>query len=331
MTMHKDCYETTVGSVYSTKPIVEAIKEALIKDSLGYMNLNVKSIDGYNPVFITGLHHSEMQIPLFAHPITIKGSKGEHYVCADIRFFVRKDTPLDNVEKSIKNLTEYNFAKSRTILSMLWQTGHEGKIKNGLQFGGVVYAAWLSETISKTFALDFKDQTTLNILTHFYYQSLFMDQEEYSKDDKERMAVQTIKATKAPSEFVFAVFDKIGKLNSIEDYCIQVTSILENVRLKNFNVAVLLTIISNSWFGTNAKDIIKVALEHPPTWVAVVWTALNERTYKNSLVYRIAERFGKRGAADEFNQSYTLLVKEYIQRDKEATKEIVSLEYRMFE
>jgi hypothetical protein len=73
----------------------------------------------------------------------------------------------------------------------------------------------------------------------------------------------------------------------------------------------LLTIVRNSWFGTNAKDYIAVALEHPPTWMAIVYTAIVERTYKNSMIYRVAEKAGKRGGAEEFIKNYTALVKEH--------------------
>ncbi len=321
MTKYNDCYATTVGSVLQTKPIVAAIHESLIRDNLGSDDhrLMVRGIEGVQPFFVTGSAPSEAQIPLFAHPITIKTHDGKQYVASDVRFFIRKDTPLDNIEKSIRNNTEFVFTKSRTILSALWITGHEGKIKNGLQFAGVVYAAWLSECISKNFSLDFKDQTVLNVITHFFYQSLFMEQNMFTAEDKERMATQTIKATKVPADFVFSVLDKIERLDGIEDYCQTVVKILENVRLKHFNVAVLLTIISNSWYGTNAKDVIKVALEHPPTWVSVVFTALNERTYKNSLIFRVAERFGKRGAADEFHNSYTSMVMEFIEKPQEGS------------
>jgi hypothetical protein len=318
MTIYKDCYETTVGQAHVTKPIVIAIKEAMIKDALGHNNLHVNNIGSVKPVFITGGANHETQIPLFAHPITIKISQSETYMCADVRFFVRKDTPLDNIEKSIKNITEFNFTKSRLILSMLWQDNQANRMKNGLQFAGIVYAAWLSETISKNFALDFKDQTTLNIISHYFYQSLFLEEDLITPEDKERMAVQTIKATRAPAEFVLAVFDKIHAMTGIEDYCIAVSTILENVRLKQFNVAILLTIVKSSWYGTNAKEIISVALEHPPTWIAIVWTSLYERTFKSSLIARISERFGKRGASDEFNSNYIAIVRENIATEEQS-------------
>lgn len=307
MPKFKTSYDTTVGSMVVTKPIEHAIKVAIVSAGIDCNCLNVSETDHIKPIFVTGVWESEREIPLFTHPIMVKnfqGREGKDYLCSDIRFFIRKDADPLNIESGIKNLTEFNYSKSRAILNLLWLENGENRIRNSLPFGGTVFAAWLSEVISKTYALDFKDQTTLAIISHFYYQSLFSEETVFNEDDKQRMAVHTIKATKAPAAFVFEIFDKIGKIEGIDDYCKNVVSILENVRLRDFNLPMLLTIIRNSWYGLNAKEHIQVSIEHPPTWLAILFTALNERTYKNSMIYRIAERFGKKGAADEFNKTY---------------------------
>jgi len=314
--IYKDSYQTTVGSAFVTKQIETAIKESMIKDGLDNINLNVYKEGKFNPVFITGSLPNDVEIPLITHPITIN-FRDKNYLCTDLRLFIRKDTPINNIESGVKNLTEFNFHKSRGILNLIWLNDGVNQIKNGLSFAGIVFSAWLAEVIAKNYALDFKDQTTLSIITSYYYQTLFSNEKEIDDDTKQKMAVHTIKATKAPAEFVFEIFDKIGPMNSINDYCSTVVNILENVRLKNFSLAMLLTIIRNSWYGTNAKEIISVAIEHPPTWCALVFTALNERTFKNSVIYKIVERFGKRGASDEFNSNYILLIKENINLAKE--------------
>lgn len=305
---YADSYQTTIGSLLVTKTIVEAVKRSIIRDNLGHVNLGVKDEGDYKSIFITGTLDSETEIPLFTHPITILNFNNSNYICTDLRFFVRKDAEVDSIEKSIKNRTEFNFAKSRAILNSIWLNQGEAKIKNGLSFAGLVYAKWLSEVIAKNYALDFKDQTTLAVISHFFYQSLFTGKTEFTDEDRERMAPQTIKATQAPAEYVFEVFEKITHMRDINDYCSAVSTILENVRLEKFNLAILLTIVKNSWYGTNAKEIIQVAVEHPPTWCAIVYTALNERTYSSSMIYRIAERFGKRGASSEFNSTYNDMI-----------------------
>jgi hypothetical protein len=310
MPIYKDSYETTVGSMFVTKQIETAIKESIIKDNLGEATLNVKHGGNIIPIFITGTHPSESGIPLFTHPISIFNFSGKNYLCTDLRFFIKKDTSYNEIELGVKNFTEYNFSKSRAVLNLSWLDGGVSQMKTSLSFGGIVFSGWISELIAKTYALDFKDQTTLAIIASFYYQSLFSDQTVFDEDTKQKMAVHTIKATSAPAETVFAIFDKISDIKSINDFITNVVNILENVRLKDFNFAMLLTLAKNSWYGTNSKEIISVAMEHPPTWLAIVYTALNEKTYKSSMVYKIAERFGKRGGADEFNMNYVSLVKE---------------------
>jgi hypothetical protein len=310
MPLFKDSYQTTVGSVLVTKPIEHSLKVAFIKDALDHVSLDVRRSGDVKPVFVIGSMSSEADIPLFTHPILVLDQNREQALCTDLRFFVKKGTSASDVASGVRNQTEYNFAKSRAILNLMWVSDRVGEIRNGLPFAGVVYAAWLSESIAKTFALDYSDQTVVAIITHFFYQTLFSEETEFDEEAKQRMAAHTMKATKAPSELVFKVFDKIGPMKDINEYCRAVAEGVENVRLKDFNLASLLHLVKNSWYGTNSKEIISVALEHPPTWAAIVYTALVERSYRGSMVYRIAERHGKRGAADEFLKSYAVMIRE---------------------
>lgn len=305
MPIFGDAYQTTVGSVVDTKQIQKSIKEAIIKDGIQDMTLNVNNQGDYNLFFITGKYDSEDNIPLFTHPIVIKHNNQE-YLASDLRFYIRKDDVRYGipVQDSVRNRTEFNFAKSVAVLTLAWLDGEKSNIKNSLSFAGTVYANWISETVRKAYALDFKDSIKLTVIAHYFYQSLFIDESEVAEDMKQKWVVHTIKATGAKATDIFDIFDGIPPMKNIEDFCKVVSTNLENVRLSSFNLPTLLTLIGNSWYGTNAKDIIRVAVEHPPTWNALVFTALSERTYKNSMIYRVAERLGKRGVADEYMKNY---------------------------
>ena len=312
MSMFTDGYQTTVGSMFVTKNIETAIKESIIKDGLDNVNLGVSNNGKVKPIFITGSYNSESEIPLFTHPITIFNFRGNDYLCTDLRLFVKKDSPVHEIEKNIKNRTEYNLAKSRAVLNLIWLNEGTSGMRIALSFAGSVFSTWLSEAISRTFALDFKDQTTISVITDFYYQTLFSDDKVFDEDFKQKAAIHTIKATNSTSALVFEIFDQIEVMSSIEDYCEYVKKITENVRLKDFNLAVLLTIVKNSWYGANAKEMLSVALEHPPTWNAIVYTALTEKTYRTSNIYKIAERLGKRGVSDEYLKHYVAMVTEHV-------------------
>lgn len=315
--IYPDSYQTTAGSAFVTKQIESAIKQAIIKDSIDRVRLNVNHEGRFKPLFITGAFPSESEIPAFTHPITILNFNGQNYLCTDLRLFVRRDVDVDNIESGIKNVTEYNFIKSRAILNLLWLNEDVSYIKNSLLFAGQVYGAWLAEVISKAFALDFKDQTVIAIVASFYYQTLFDNERVFDDHYKEKLAVHTIKATKAPADFVFSILDRIETMTSANDLCTTIIDLVENVRLKNLNLAVLLTLIKNSWYGTNVKEILAVCLEHPPTWSAIVYACLSERTYKNSMIYRVAEKLGKRGVSDEFMGNYRNIIEGQLSRAQE--------------
>lgn len=332
MSIYKDSYETTAGMMLIMTPVEKAIKEAIIKSNLGYVNLGVRNDGNFKPIFIVNGKDSLSDIPLFTHPITILNFQKENYLCTDMRFFVKEgfdehSGPNNNALNGIRNLTEFNFAKSRAILSLMWLNGEQSRLRNALPLAADVYASWLAESISKNFALDFKDQTTISIISSYFYQSLFMEDDTFDEDTKQRMALFTARSTKAPSALIFEIFDKIGPMSSIDEYCENVVSIVENVRLKTFNRALLLTTIKNSWYGLHAKEIISVALEHPPTWLAIVYTALTERTFKTSMIFRVAERFGKRGGADEFTKAYSNLMSDMLVNSHSSD----DVRYRSFE
>ena len=312
MPMFVDSYSTSMGSMYNVKPVIHAIQESIIQDNLTSMSLGVLENGGIKPVFITGSFSSEDKIPLFTHPISIFNFNGNSYLCTDLRLFIRKGDMFEDIEKRIRNTTEYDFAKSRAVLNLVWIAEGAGSIKNDLRFCEVVYAAWLSQVISRAFALDFKDQTIVSIMASLFYQSLFGDIDSLSEEDKHKLTVHTMETTKAPSDLVKEVVNKIKPFKDIHDWCEQLNTVLENVRFTKFNAAVLLNAISTSWYGQNAKEILAVSLEHPPTWCAMVYTALKQRTYKNSMVYQVAERMGKRGAADQFLTSYMMLVRQRV-------------------
>lgn len=317
MTIKRTAYNTTVGIGLVTKHIEAAIKEAFIRDVVFNRNLGLITSLEYKPVFITGTQTSESNIPFFAHPLAIENFKGHNFICMDIRPCIRQvsDVETAGADFAVRNQTDYNFAISRLVLNMAWLAGDISQLKLNLSFAGAVYAAWLSESISKRFALDPKDQMVLAIISHFYYQSLFFQGEHIEEEMLQRFAVHTIKATKAPSQLVFDIFDKIKDMDTIEDYCQNIKDILANIRLDGLNPGLLITMIGNTWFGNNSKENLAVALEHPPTWIAIVYMAIAERTFKNSMIAKIAERYGKGNLAKEFNDGMKILLDSYHEKE----------------
>lgn len=302
-----NCYSTTFGRVHagSNVKLEHALKESLIKGSV--RSLGVQPLGEKSAVFITG-SGGEESIPPFIHPYLIQGYKGNDYLITDARLFkTLSDSWFSDkdFENSVRNKTEYGLMKSRALVSLLWLDDSEKlRLRGRLSFAGTVYATWLAQAISRAYALDLKDQARMTAVGIYFYHLLFVNQTKLAGDELETAVVHTIKATKFPAAEVYSIFESLGEMKGIEDYCLQVSSVVENVRLKDFNLAMLATLIRNSWYGTNAKDMLLVALEHVPTWISIVYAAVTERSYKSSVLTKIAEFVGKRGGSDEFVINY---------------------------
>ena len=305
-------YDTTVGKMIDLKQVDKGIKEAMIRDMSHQRTLDVSQIYNTKCAFIVGSGSAEENIPFFSHPVLVNHG-AVSILFTDLRPFVRKNE-INGLELNstlpVKNTTEYNFTISRAILSLAWIEGKQSVVKNDLRWAGIVYAMWLSDVISKRYALDPRDQMLIAIVAYYFYYSLFSN-DEMSGEEQDKIALHVIKALKTPSPVVYEVFDKAGDLKSMDDLCEAIKRVCDNRRLDDFNPGILLTIISNSWYGLYSREILSVCLEHPPTFCAMVYASVTERTFKNYLISRIAERYGKHGQSDDFVKAYVSLVKDF--------------------
>ena len=317
MPIYSDGYKTAAGAVVNTHPIEKAIKEAIVRDGVDKVTLGVKPQGNVHPFFLTGTHSSEAQIPAFTHPIAFLNYEGKDYLCTDIRMFIRKGTPPDDIESGIRNKSEVDFSVSRSILNLAWITGGVNEIKNSLRWAAKVYSTMVASVIARENNLDYRDETLVVIAAEYYYRTLFISQEKITEEQKEDLAIHTIKSTQAPAELVHRVFDNMPDFSNIREWCVALGKVVENPRLENFNYGLLLELLRNAWLYTDGKRIMAVALEHPPTWCAMVYCSIVDRGLRNSMVARFSDTLGKRGVADDYKRAYIQIVNDNREMSKE--------------
>lgn len=319
MTFRNTAYNTTLGYSFPMAHTAKAIKEALVKDpGLEQTNMNLISSLNIKPVFITGIYHSESNIPLFHHPLIVSNIKGHKLICTDLRSFVK---PVDGEGNTgvygldYKNLGYYQFNYQRAILNTAWVNGSDNELRLALGNAAVIYSYWISENIAKIYALDPKDQIFLQILSYIFYNTLFTDDHEAVAD---RTASKCAKDLNVPVDAVYQVMDRAEGLDDIAQFCQSATTVLNNIKLKNFNEGVLISAIGNSWFSMNSKELLAMALEHPPTWLAILHVSVTDRSYKNTQIATIASRVWKTSGTDNFITAYKNVLKPYINTEMSA-------------
>lgn len=306
MPFNKTSYETTSGLITSNKKLEVALKESLVC-GLQNMSFGVSPLGDTHAVYVSGVSSDETNIPPFIHPYLIENFKGKSYLVTDIRAFRNNSSPYQNqqeFENSVRNKTEYALVKNRSIIELHWVAEDPAKMRTRFSFAGNVFAAWISQSVSKAYALDFHDQFKIMAVAIYYWHSLFTQETKLKDRLLENAVFHAAKVTKLPAEEIHLIFEKIPEIHSVNELCIAIQESVENIRLRDFNVVMLMTLVRNTWYGVNAKELIAVALEYPPAWISIVFAALTEKTYRSSPVYRIIEAQAKRANAEEFKMNF---------------------------
>ncbi len=325
MTVFNSAYETTAGKGIPITKVINAVEEVIIKENFhldgnsGFDNSIQNNSIGY---LLSNQYSSFSDIPFFIHPLVIDLSKinrtnfeVENLIITDVRALAVVDSN-SNGKLIPRNKMDFNLARIKTVLNMVWLMKSPLTLRDISFVPAAVYSSWISEAISRRLALDPKDQLTLAILSCIFYYSCFIDTKDgFSDNEKSRITAATSKATRASIKDVEDVMEQIENLNNIKDFVNTIKSVLQNIRLNDFNEGMLVSIVNNSWFGSSAKETLSVALEHPPTWIAIVYSSYTERSFHNSGISKIAERYALNKGQNDFVRSVVSLVKEHLLED----------------
>ena len=335
MAIYKTAYDTTLGQALQTHKIEQGLKTYLIEygeKPRTFDGLNVISSVKYFPVELYGSISTAQEIPFFAHPLILEGYKGLDYLFLDSRLYKKYTSGADPTIK-IVSAWEYEFVLQRFFMNYGWVNGLASEMRTRLSFAGMVYANWLSEIISRRFGLDPREQKIVALVSHFFYQECFMQEVSYSEEEKQGMAMQAAKAVNAPGSMAFDVIDQIGKpMTDVKGYCEALTTVLQNVRLKDFTHGALYTLVGLSWYGQNGKEIIAIALEHVPTWMAICYAAITNRSYKHSTVSNLVDKLGRQGLSEGYAKAFAMISKEMTtnyateEQSRQIEQELLALE-----
>jgi len=243
------------------------------------------------PVILYGLTVIEKDITPFPHPII---NTNNNWIALDLREVVGLTPDKENF--TIRNQAEYDLRIQRFILTGLWAIGQQSSIYS-LQFPREVFSSWLSDNITRKFGLDITSNVRLKVLAYMYYSSLFVD--EFTENEFTKVLIALTK-NGLPEDIVKDVYAKIENLNSIDDFIKSTFTVTGNIRLKKLDYISLLSVLTNTWLGLNSKELIILSLEHPPTWVSLVYSSLITRSFSKSYIATLTERLNKRKKGEEF-------------------------------
>jgi hypothetical protein len=305
MTIIRSAYETTALQGYQTRAVTTALGPAVINGAVHYeadFNLPIMQVEG-------GSSFSDA-IPPFKHPIVASyqslnipqipgyADKSDWNTVVDYRPMGRVNPQTGKFD--IRDESQYKLMQVRARLGAIWANDGARYMRDFPVAMGV-FAAWISEQASGKFGLSPIEQMKLSILTAVYYASMFEADFRPDEREKTRLAGVIKAATGTKVEEILPILDQIESLNGVNEYLGMAAEVTGSVRLKEFNLAVLHGLVFGTWYGgADAKELIAVALEHPPTWLAVLCAAFTDRTFHEARLSRLVQRNSYRNEGKNF-------------------------------
>jgi hypothetical protein len=243
------------------------------------------------------------RIPAFGHPVV----DGE-YTYVDLRSY--NSQVLTSGQYKAPKEGAAAFLIKQAILQTAWTEDRADRqslwLFSSLPIKG--YANWIGELVTRRLALDYTAQMKLTALAAWFYLCLHFNENEL-ESDQDALAVRLSRVSDQGIEECREAV-ALGYLADTDAFSNAVQR-LGSLKLEHFTNGVFYSIMASSWFGTpTAKESVSVALEHPPTWIALLHTVVNERVYNKTPIFLSTQRFLKREALEQFDRSFVSLVRQ---------------------
>lgn len=300
MSIFVSAYDTKACNGVILKKVEDGIKESFIRGGVAPLLVTGTEFKATDDIKTIDNDPKNAAIPAFLHPISIKlnGAHEKPTIIVDVRSSTRYSKEQDGC--SVINTFEYNFTALRGFLQRYWESGegiqsdkNKEILLSATKNPMVLYSRWISENISRRMSLDPQTQLTVMVLSAYFYFCLFYSDTEFQEHDKARIAGFISRSLNVKADAVIDAIDSLGVIKGIDDFVEHLKDVTQNVRLAEMNTGLFYSIVGNGWFGMNASELVRVALEHPPTWISIVLASYNDRTYKNSAIGKLAGRDNK--------------------------------------
>lgn len=287
-------YDTTIGSKYKLDKVELALQQADIKKQLVV-------IDPEMPWLVAVINDKE--IPIFIHPVTLNDPNRGKKVVVDLRSYGR----MLRVQEDRVQIDPYGGASltvNRAILQYFWSDDTARTVEGLSELPAAVYSRWLSEQIIRGLAVEEVQHHRLRVVFAYFYYALFAGDDGF------------------PRHLAMAMASKIGGIIGVTPSLVleylpetipttvpELVSLLSNgdygIRLKNLNQGTFYSITTKGFHSVVKPDeVLAAAIEYPPTFLAILHSVVNDRSFTKTNLTQAAKPFDRKGAFKDFNLAY---------------------------
>lgn len=283
-----DPYATIITKAYKVDRITNALKRADIENPLP--SLTTPAGNQIRDAFFVPPTEDYSDVPGFTQFVNI-GTAGKPKWVIDARPYMSWNRRSDSYRLVASN--DYSFQCMRLVLTqILADEGGEFFHRLG-DIPIKAFVRWITLALAQRFGLTLEYQARVSVVCAYYYHTMLRDEADLSDDDRNRLIPQIARVTAVPNNIIIEVLDNMGSLKDAEAFATALRDGSGTVGLSQLKFIDLYTLVANSWIGVNAREHVGVALEHVPSFVAMVYAAAGERSYRKTMISRRVETTGR--------------------------------------
>lgn len=301
--MINSSYDARTTRSYKTDRIEQSLNERLrsneIRDSVIPDNIpshvQASLQEKTNIVYLV----ENKDIPSFSHPIQLDHKDGFKRIVVDMRPFVRYDRMSDTAHST--NVTEYSIALARAVLEELWANDIEGRrnLSNMSTYPLKLFTVYVTNTISRIYNLSLAEQGTISTICAAWYLSSFIPEDQIERFDRQVFTTKIARITKNNPRTILETLERLTPMRTIDDFASNIQMNSGTSRTESFQIGLLFNQVAGGWMGTYAREMVPLAMEFPPTWIALA-AASTEEGYRRTAIGQTAKVIFSRDDMMEF-------------------------------
>lgn len=299
--MFKTAYDTLACRSYDTSVIKNALVRAAVEDELMSVKIPNTNMSHKAVKNVMAVKPGDEDVPVFNHPFPISpddlpDSAADPVFCLDGRTYMKVNRDGQYI---YTNAADFKYQIMRAVLNEHWLKEPRDLFNLG-DLCPLVFCRWLTQNIVKRFGLGPGEQVKIMTVSLFYWYSLFRTEDDGEFEEKEKMAImrKLAQISAIPTSAAMSLVDEMYTIQGIDQYVGLIKHVTGSSRLDKLEPAFIFASLGGSWFGPSANELIAVATEHPPTFIAMVISALEERSFRKARLAQLVYDYDKRGRGD---------------------------------
>lgn len=294
-----DPYQTTAMNRLNIEPIKKVLQRALIEGTLAPTNEAIR-IDNM-PLPEQGIYYYLGSDPIdqFNHPV-ILNHENKVAVVIDGRRLAKPSLRGRGIFTPI-NLDFYKFVYARARMMKMFYEGESGSLAPFLPAHLTMFCDWIPGRIaSRYYGINPESKQRMMIICAafvlFQYTGI---KGELTEENRRQLMVRIRRQFSSIDEMTLT--DVIGRLtvmNNVDDLVSNIKELSNSILLDTLDRPTFLQLINIGWDSFNGREMISVAVENQPTFLAMLLAAISTSTYGSTVLGKSAKMILGKGTLD---------------------------------